>query len=141
MSWKSKSVAIGALLCVVALAADRAPWRVHSLKSLEYPPIAASARLEGTVELALDIGRDGSVRKVTVRSGHSLLAEAAETNAKEWRFDPPSEGADQPSIECCKMIYTFRIVGDCEAQRCPTIFSFEAPDHVTVETKAPHWQR
>jgi TonB family protein len=137
-----KFAAIGALTCCAAIhAADETGWRVHSLENLDYPAIAASAQLAGTVELSLEIATDGSVAKVTRKSGNELLAQAAEENAKRWRFERQANGIKDSSEESHTLIYVFRLAGECKTQRCPTKFSFESPDRVLVETQPPHWQQ
>jgi TonB family protein len=62
-----------------------------------YPPLAISARIQGTVRLSLEFTADGSVSAVTVLEGHGLLASAAEKAAASWRVDPagvPSEATE-----------------------------------------------
>jgi TonB family protein len=52
-----------------------------------YPQLAKSMHLEGTVELRLTIGKDGSVLKAQRISGHTILANAAIEAVKRWRYD------------------------------------------------------
>lgn len=54
-----------------------------------YPPIARSARIEGTVELRAVIGTDGRVRELIVLSGHPLLRKAALDAVSQWIYQPP----------------------------------------------------
>ena len=54
----------------------------------EYPPEAGRARIEGTVVLLAVIGKDGTVEDVRVKSGLSLLAQAAIEAVKQWRYRP-----------------------------------------------------
>jgi TonB family protein len=52
-----------------------------------YPPLALQARVSGRVELELEVDRStGELRSAMVKSGHPLLAPAAVTAAKQWRF-------------------------------------------------------
>jgi periplasmic protein TonB len=53
-----------------------------------YPPEAGRARIEGTVVLFAVIGKDGTVEDVRVKSGLSLLAQAAIEAVKQWRYRP-----------------------------------------------------
>ena len=54
----------------------------------KYPPEAGRARIEGTVVLLAVIGRDGTVEDVRVKSGLSVLAQAAIEAVKQWRYRP-----------------------------------------------------
>ena len=54
-----------------------------------YPPIAKLARVEGDVELEIQVdGRTGAVLRVAVTSGQSLLVGAAIQAAQVWQFRP-----------------------------------------------------
>jgi len=53
-----------------------------------YPPLARQARIQGTVKLTAIIGRDGSIQKLEVGSGHPLLVPAALEAVKQWRYKP-----------------------------------------------------
>ena len=53
-----------------------------------YPQIARVARVSGTVELMVLVGRDGRVLSVEVLSGNSLLAAAAKQAVEQWRYHP-----------------------------------------------------
>jgi periplasmic protein TonB len=54
----------------------------------KYPPEAGRARIEGTVVLSAVIGKDGTVEDVRVKSGLSVLAQAAIEAVKQWRYRP-----------------------------------------------------
>ncbi len=53
-----------------------------------YPPIAHSARIQGTVVLDATIGTDGIVRNVRVLRSVPLLDQAAIDAVKQWRYAP-----------------------------------------------------
>jgi periplasmic protein TonB len=53
-----------------------------------YPQIARVARISGTVELLVLVGRDGRVLSVQVLSGSPLLAAAAKQAVEQWRYRP-----------------------------------------------------
>ena len=54
----------------------------------EYPEEARQQQIQGLVVLDVRISRDGEVQKVNVVSGQYLLADAAITAVKMWRFNP-----------------------------------------------------
>ena len=53
-----------------------------------YPPLARTARVQGSVILAAIIGKDGSIQNLHVISGHPLLTQAALDAVKQWRYRP-----------------------------------------------------
>jgi protein TonB len=53
-----------------------------------YPEIAKRARIQGQVQVQIDISETGAVTNVTLLSGHPLLREAAMQAAKKWLFIP-----------------------------------------------------
>jgi periplasmic protein TonB len=53
-----------------------------------YPPIARTARVEGTVILEADITESGTLENVKVIEGHPMLAAAAVDAVKHWRYAP-----------------------------------------------------
>jgi len=82
------------VLCVVLLvssanAADQ-ERKVVSHDEPEYPPIAATMNLHGTVRLKIWISPDGTVRRLEYVGGHPLLAESALKAVKGWKYEPSS---------------------------------------------------
>lgn len=53
-----------------------------------YPEQARSEHIEGTVLMAMEISRDGSVCRILLISGHPLLAPAAIEAVKQWKYRP-----------------------------------------------------
>jgi protein TonB len=54
----------------------------------EYPPLARSARISGTVRLIGTIGKDGTIRNLQLVSGHPMLARAALEAVQQWIYKP-----------------------------------------------------
>src|SRR6266849_2588155 len=54
----------------------------------KYPPEAGRAQIEGTVVLLAVIAKDGSVEDVRVKSGLSVLEQAAIEAVNQWRYRP-----------------------------------------------------
>ncbi|HEV2289340.1 MAG TPA: energy transducer TonB [Candidatus Acidoferrales bacterium] len=65
----------------------------------QYPEIARMARISGTVELRAIIGRDGRVRSVEVLSGSPLLAPAAVSAVRQWRYRPTLLDGEAVEVE------------------------------------------
>jgi periplasmic protein TonB len=53
-----------------------------------YPPLARSARVQGTVTLRAVISRNGTIQNLQVLSGHPLLVRAAKDAVQQWRYRP-----------------------------------------------------
>ena len=53
-----------------------------------YPALARQMRVQGSVELLANIGKDGSITKVSALSGDSVLAHAAIDAVKQWKYKP-----------------------------------------------------
>jgi protein TonB len=53
-----------------------------------YPSMAKTARMQGAVELLIQIGKDGSVTQVKRLNGQPILAGAAQEAVKQWRYEP-----------------------------------------------------
>ena len=53
-----------------------------------YPPDAKAARIQGSVVIAVIIGKDGNVQSERLISGHPLLAPAATDAVKQWKYRP-----------------------------------------------------
>ena len=54
----------------------------------QYPPIAKTAHVSGTVVLHAIIAKDGSIEKLSYVSGPALLMASAMSAVKEWRYRP-----------------------------------------------------
>ena len=54
----------------------------------QYPPIAKTAHVAGTVILHAVIGKDGGIRELQYVSGPPLLMKSAMDAVKEWRYKP-----------------------------------------------------
>jgi len=62
---------------------------VLELPKPAYPPIARAAHAEGTVEVQVLVGFEGTVEAAAAISGHPLLQAAAVSAARQARFTPP----------------------------------------------------
>ena len=56
--------------------------------SPQYPPIARTIRLEGSVQVQVLISEEGRVISTEIVSGHPTLRAAAEEAARQWVFRP-----------------------------------------------------
>jgi protein TonB len=65
----------------------------------QYPPLARQAHIQGTVVLVAVIGKDGLVHNLQVKSGPPLLAQAAVSAVKQWRYRPYSLNGEPVEVE------------------------------------------
>jgi TonB family protein len=61
----------------------------------EYPVLARQINVKGNVKLEADVAADGTVRTFTVKGGHPILVDAAETAIRKWKYAPaPRESTE-----------------------------------------------
>jgi TonB family protein len=62
----------------------------------DYPNIARQLKIQGAVELEVEVGESGEVVKVDIVSGNPVLTQSAAQAVKRWKFKPFLEvGAEQ----------------------------------------------
>jgi len=92
----------------------------------KYPPLAALARVSGTVAVRVTIDGSGSVTKAEVVSGHPLLRRFAEEAARKWRFErAPTES------RTTEVKFRFSLLPERDESDVQT--TFFPPDEVEVE--------
>ena len=67
--------------------------------SPEYPPIAKTAHVAGTVVLHAIIGKDGGIRELQYVSGPPLLMKSAMDAVKEWRYKPTTLNGEAVEVD------------------------------------------
>jgi TonB family protein len=65
----------------------------------EYPSIAKTIGLSGTVLLRAVIGTDGEVHSLEVLSGNPILAQAAYAAVRQWRYRPTQLDGQAVEVE------------------------------------------
>ena len=65
----------------------------------EYPAIAKTAHVSGTIVLHAIIAKDGTVRELTYVSGPPLLMKAAMDAVREWRYRPTMLNGEPVEVE------------------------------------------
>jgi TonB family protein len=98
-----------------------------------YPQIAQSGRIEGDVEVAVDVRPDGTVAGVQVVNGPPLLQDTVVEATKAATFE--CRDCSAPSARYTLYV-TFRLVdrADCEAKKPPLVVS---PTQGWVTVAAP----
>ena len=64
-----------------------------------YPPLARSARVQGSVLLAAEISKDGTIKDLKLISGHPMLVPAAIQAVSQWRYRPYVLNGDAIGVE------------------------------------------
>ena len=72
-----------------------APNRLLHRVDPKYPELAKSQHIQGAVELEAQVLGDGTVGNVAVLRGDPLLAEAASSAVKQWKYQPYSVNGRQ----------------------------------------------
>jgi len=60
---------------------------IHEVQPI-YPPLAKSARVQGTVEFTATISKDGNIENLQLVHGHPLLVNAAKEAVLQWKYRP-----------------------------------------------------
>lgn len=74
---------------------EAAPNRLLHRVDPKYPELAKSQHIQGAVELEAQVLGDGTVGNVAVLRGDPLLAEAAASAVKQWKYQPYSVNGRQ----------------------------------------------
>jgi TonB family protein len=70
------------------VAPDKAKENLVTFVQPDYPPLAKAARIQGIVHASIVIDETGSVKNLTLISGHPMLAPAALEAIRKWKYKP-----------------------------------------------------
>ncbi len=76
-----------------------------------YPPLARSARIQGTVVLSAVISKAGTMENLRVVSGHPMLVTAAMEAVSQWRYRPYILNHEPIEVET-QIIVSFSLAGN-----------------------------
>jgi protein TonB len=84
------------LLLLPALAPSLAPAqeaseavrKVITKVAPQYPPLARSMNISGTVRVEIVVAPNGSAKSVEVKGGHPVLADSAQNAVRQWKWVP-----------------------------------------------------
>ena len=91
------TLGLSALPLFLSTSASADPRRVNEQEGLRsvvqkvspvYPPMAKQLKVAGRVVVDMTVAEDGSVESADVVNGNPILASAAKTAAKNWKFQP-----------------------------------------------------
>jgi TonB family protein len=113
-------------------------WVQH-LVVPEYPSLARMARLQGTVTIEVEIGRDGKVVEAKAHGAHPLLQRESEKNLRQWTFHA-EPGAPDSVMTHATITYVYKLGGkEMYHQPVPTVV-MNLPDRVEITTNPPEPQ-
>jgi len=95
---------------IVELSPEAAESNLLQRVEPEYPELARQEKMQGAVVLDVRIGRDGAIQNVKVVSGQRLLAEAAISAVKQWRFKPRVQNGRPVEMQT-RVTLNFRMPG------------------------------
>lgn len=116
-------------LALLAAQVDH-PVVITHLESIDYPPVARDAQIQGRVDVQVELSDEGEVVSAVASSGHPILKHAAEKNIQRWRFAVGS--ARKFAIS-----YDFSLEEPRTAWRPDTKDYFDLPSHVRVVSTLP----
>jgi periplasmic protein TonB len=76
-----------------------------------YPPLARSARIQGTVILQAVIGKSGVIENLRLVSGHPMLVPAAIEAVRQWRYRPYVLNGEPVAVET-QITVNFSLAGN-----------------------------
>jgi periplasmic protein TonB len=76
-----------------------------------YPPLARSARVQGSVVLSALISKAGTMENLRVLSGHPMLVAAAIEAVRQWRYRPYILNAEPIEVET-QITVSFSLTGN-----------------------------
>jgi periplasmic protein TonB len=71
---------------------------IHKVQPV-YPPLARTARVQGSVVLAALISKEGTIENLRSLSGHPMLVPAAIDAVRQWRYKPYILNGDAIEVE------------------------------------------
>jgi periplasmic protein TonB len=70
------------------LAQDEGPRKVLSRVNPQYPNLARSMNIQGTVKADVLVAPNGTVKSVEIKGGHPLFGQSAQNALREWKWEP-----------------------------------------------------
>lgn len=108
-------------------------------ETFNYSLLAVQARITGDVDLDVTVGPSGAVTRTKVVSGHRVLAEAAETAVRKWRFGRHAGDTAMAGETTVRFHFSFQLQGAVD-YRPRTKLSYMHPWRVTVVSEEVYLQ-
>jgi TonB family protein len=69
--------------------------KVVTRVSPQYPNLARSMNIKGTVKLVVIVGPNGSPKSIQVRGGNPVLVQSAEKALRDWKWEPATHASSE----------------------------------------------
>jgi TonB family protein len=106
---------------------------ITKLAEPSYPPLALQGRIQGEVQIAVSVRKDGTLQSATVKSGHPILGRAALQSAKNSEYDCRS---CSKAITSYSLVYTFKFE-DLIRGQARALPVTHVGNHITVIGESP----
>jgi TonB family protein len=93
-----------------------------------YPPLAKQAKIQGTVELSVVIGKDGKVQDLRVIRGHPLLVQATLDAVRNWVYQPTLLNGEPVEVST-EISVSFTLAPSEGAPPHPSVISRVEPEY------------
>jgi TonB family protein len=91
------AVASFVLLSILSMASYGVAQDSESVRKIlsrvppQYPSLARSMNIKGSVRAVALVAPNGTVKSVEVKGGHPVLVEEAQKALRQWKFEPASK--------------------------------------------------
>lgn len=76
------------------------PRKVVTRVAPQYPALARTMSIRGSVRVEALVAPNGTVKSVDVKGGHPVLAQAAQNAVRQWKWEPaPHETSELMEIK------------------------------------------
>jgi TonB family protein len=105
---------------------------IIKLAQPSYPTLALQARVQGDVQIVVEVRRDGTIESASVASGHPFLRETALRSAQSSEYECQR---CREAITSYSLLYAFRLEVPTPGQ--PMIPVTQVGNHITVIAEPP----
>jgi TonB family protein len=106
---------------------------ITKLAEPSYPPLGLQARIQGEVQIAVGVRRDGTLESASITSGHPVLGRAALESAQKSEYECRS---CTEAVTPYSLVYTFRFEDRTHGQSRPLSVT-QVGNHITVIDEPP----
>src|SRR5215470_16164374 len=106
---------------------------ITKLADPSYPPLALQARIQGEVQIAIGVRKDGTLESASITSGHPVLGRAALESAQNSEYECQR---CTEAVTSYSLVYTFRFDSPSTGQSRAMPVT-QIGNHITVIDELP----
>ena len=72
-----------------------APRKITTRVNPQYPALARTMKLGGTVKMTISVAPNGSPKQIEPKGGNPVLIQSAERAIREWKWEPASHATSE----------------------------------------------